>query len=202
MAYAFSALTWMLREAWQRAWGYGIHTLLLICCWDRRDLTIALSRRVKTLISFLATTVLEMKLRVLEDEYEYVIADFSPSATILSEGGLRYVRELIVPVSTSYLAMIGIRQVIGTLKNVSRVPGHRVCLYLIVPTLYSPRVRQDREVLGILQRHFADRVVEPIRSNVKLTEAPSHHMTIYEYSPRSSAAADYRSLVERVLGDG
>ena len=152
--------------------------------------------------SRVARQVLEMKLRVLEDEYEYVIADFSPSATILSEGGLRYVRELIVPVSTSYLAMIGIRQVIGTLKNVSRVPGHRVCLYLIVPTLYSPRVRQDREVLGILQRHFADRVVEPIRSNVKLTEAPSHHMTIYEYSPRSSASADYRSLVERVLGDG
>jgi chromosome partitioning protein len=73
---------------------------------------------------------------------------------------------------------------------------------LIVPTLYSPRVRQDREVLGILQRHFANRVTEPIRMNNKLTEAPSHHMTIYEYSPRGSATSDYRRLVERVLGDG
>jgi len=77
-----------------------------------------------------------------------------------------------------------------------------VRLYLIVPTLYSGRVRQDREVLGILQRYFAGRVTEPIRTNVKLSEAPSHRMTIYEYSPRSKAASDYNSLVERVLRDG
>jgi len=150
----------------------------------------------------LARQILTSKMRGLDDEYDYVIADFSPSVSILSESGLQYVRELIVPVAMSYLAMMGTRQVIETLKNVGRIPGHRVRLYLIVPTLYYRRLRQDREVLGVLQRHFADRVTEPIRANVKLTEAPSHHMTIYEYSPRSAGAADYKCLVERVLRDG
>ena len=149
-----------------------------------------------------ARQVLAHKLQSLDIKYDYVLIDFSPSASILSESGLQYVRELIVPVSTSYLSMVGTRQVIETLKNIGRIPGHRVRLYLILPTLYSARLRQDREILGILQRHFADRVVDPIRLNVKLTEAPSHHMTIYEYSPRSSAAADYRRLVERVFHDG
>lgn len=149
-----------------------------------------------------ARQLLANKLRDLDDKYDYVILDFSPSASILSESGLQYARELIVPVSMSYMALIGTRQVIETLKNVGRIPGHRVHLYLVVPTLYSRRVRQDREVLGILQRHFADRVTEPIRKNVKLTEAPSHHMTIYEYSRRSGASADYKRLVERVLRDG
>lgn len=149
-----------------------------------------------------ARQILTSKIGGLEDKYDYVILDFSPSASILSESGLRYARELIVPVAMSYLAMIGTRQVIETLRNVGRVRGHRVCLYLVVPTLYSRRLRQDREVLGVLQRHFADRVTEPVRANVKLTEAPSHHMTIYEYSPRSGAAADYKRLVERVLHDG
>ena len=152
--------------------------------------------------SRLARKILVSKLRSLDDKYDYVILDFSPSASILSEGGLQYAQELIVPVSTSYLSMIGTRQVIETLKNIGRVPGHRVRLYLILPTLYSPRLRQDREILGILQRHFADRVAEPIRTNVKLTEAPSHHKTIFEYSPRSAAAAEYKRLVERVLRDG
>lgn len=149
-----------------------------------------------------ARRILASKIRSLEDQYDYVLLDFSPSASILSESGLQYVQELIVPVSMSYLAMTGIRQVIETLKDIGRTPGHRVRLYLIVPTLYRARVRQDREVLGILQRHFADRVTEPIRTHVKLTEAPSHHKTIYEYSPRSLAAADYKRLVERVLRDG
>jgi chromosome partitioning protein len=149
-----------------------------------------------------ARKVLTEKLCVLDARYDYVILDFSPSASILSESGLQYVRELIVPVSTSYLSMIGTRQVVETLKEIGRIPGHRVRLYLILPTLYSPRLRQDREILGILQRHFADRVADPIRANIKLTEAPSHHKTIYEYSPRSGAASEYKRLVERVLRDG
>lgn len=149
-----------------------------------------------------ARRILNSKMRGLEDKYDYVILDFSPSASLLSESGLRYARELIVPVLMSYMAMIGTRQVIETLKSIGQIPDHRVRLYLIVPTVYSARVRQDREVLGILQRHFGNRVAEPIRRNMKLTEAPSHHMTIYEYSPRSRAAADYKRLVERVLRDG
>jgi chromosome partitioning protein len=150
----------------------------------------------------LARRVLASKMRGLDDRYDYVILDFSPSASILSESGLQYTRELIVPVSMSYMSLIGTRQVIETLKSIGRIPDHRVQLYLIVPTLYSGQVRQDREVRGILQRHFADRVTRPIRKSARLAEAPSHQMTIYEYSPRSTAAIDYARLVDRVLNDG
>jgi len=149
-----------------------------------------------------ARRILADKMRTLEDRYDYVILDFSPSASFISESGLRYARELVLPVLMSYMALIGTRQVIETLKNIGRIPDHRVHLYLILPTLYSARVRQDREVLGILQRHFGNRVAEPIRRNTKLTEAPSHHMTIYEYSPRGGATTDYERLVKRVLRDG
>lgn len=149
-----------------------------------------------------AREILASRMRLLEGEYDYVILDFSPSASIISESGLQYAQELIVPVSMGYMALVGTRQVIATLKDISQMPGHRVRLYLIVPTRYHRRRRQDREVLGILQRHFADRVTEPIRASLKLMQAPSHHMTIYEYSPRSGATADYKHLVERVLRDG
>ena len=121
-----------------------------------------------------AREILASRMRLLEGEYDYVILDFSPSASIISESGLQYAQELIVPVSMGYMALVGTRQVIGTLKDISRMPGHRVRLYL----------------------------TEPIRASLKLMQAPSHHMTIYEYSPRSGAKADYEHLVERVLRDG
>jgi len=149
----------------------------------------------------LARQLLAHRMRGLDRLYDFILLDFSPSASIISESGLRVARDLIVPVSMTYLALVGTRQVIETLRTVGRIPGHSVRLYLTVPTFYTPKIRQDREVLGILHRHFGDRVTEPIRTNVKLTEAPSHHKTIYEYSPRSSAATDYRLLVERVLRD-
>lgn len=149
-----------------------------------------------------ARQLLARKMQDLEDEYDYVLLDFSPSASILSESGLRYARELVVPVSMGYMALVGTRQVIDTLKGIGQISGHRVRLYLIVPTCYRARRRQDREVLGLLQRYFSGRVTRPIRASLKLNEAPSHHQTIYEYSPRSGAAADYKRLAERVLRDG
>jgi len=130
--------------------------------------------------------------------YDYIILDFSPSVNLVNEGGLLYARELIVPVAMNYLALVGTRQVIETLKAISGVPGHRVRLFLIVPTLYRGRLRKDREIMKLLRRYFADRVAPPIRMDVRLSEAPSHGKTIYEYAPHSSGAADYARLVERV----
>lgn len=134
--------------------------------------------------------------------YDYVILDYSPSASLVNECGLFYTRELIVPVAMNYLALIGVRQVIQTLKTVGRVPGRRIRLAFVLPTFYYARLRKDREVMESLQRHFAGKVAEPIRANVRLAESPSHQMSIYEYAPHSSGAADYARLVERVVEDG
>ncbi|MBN1810531.1 MAG: ParA family protein [Anaerolineae bacterium] len=145
---------------------------------------------------------LRNKMRSLDNEYDYIVLDFSPSVSLLSESGLLYIRELIVPVSASYLGLVGLRQVIETLKTFRQMSESHVQLYLIVPTFYSDRVQQDREIIAILKRYFAGKVTGPIRSSVKISESPSHRMSIYEYSPRSTGAVDYARLVERVLRDG
>ena len=41
-------------------------------------------------------------------------------------------------------------------------------------------------------------VAEPVRVNVRLSEAPAEGRTIYEYDPRSRGASDYAMLVERL----
>jgi len=149
-----------------------------------------------------ARRVLVSRMRGVEDNYDFVILDFSPSASLLSENGLLYAQELIVPVSTRYMALVGTRQVIQTLKKIGRLPDHRIRLSLILPTFFHPQWRNDREVMEILRRYFADKVAEPIRASVKLAEAPSHHKSIFEYAPDSYGAIDYGLLVERVMQNG
>jgi len=112
--------------------------------------------------------------------YDYVTLDYSPSVSLLSESGLLYVQELIVHVAMNYLALIGPRQVIQALKEIGRIPNHNVQLFLIVPTFYYARLRKDREIMDTLQRYFNDSGADPIRANVKLSEAPSYQKTIYE----------------------
>ena len=134
--------------------------------------------------------------------YEYIILDHSPSASLLNESGLVFSQEIIVPVSMEYLALLGVRQVINTMNSIASSIDHQVQIALVVPTFYNAKLRKDREIMEILQRHFGDRVTEPIHTNVRLSEAPGHRMSIYEYAPRSTGAADYALLVERVAANG
>ncbi len=128
--------------------------------------------------------------------YDYIFLDCSHSMSLVTQNALLYATELLVPVSMNYLAMIGTRQVLDTLKDVGRIPGHRLKLAAIVPTMYYGRFRKDREVLALLQRYFGDKVTPPIRTNVRLAEAAGHQQTIYEYAPTSHGALDYAQLVE------
>jgi chromosome partitioning protein len=146
----------------------------------------------------IAKRVLRDRLYSLKD-YDYVIVDYSPSASILSESGLLYIQELIVPVQMNHMAIIGFVQVSKTLKEISKISQHGVRLALIVPTFYDSRRRKDREILDSLQTRFPQYITEPIRENVKLAEAPGQRKTIFEYAPNSFGAQDYSQLVERVL---
>lgn len=134
--------------------------------------------------------------------YDYILLDFSPSVNIVSENGLLFTEEMIVPVATDYMALAGTRQVIDTLKSVYWEMQHYIKLYLVLPSFYYEQRRKDREVIELLQRYFGSRVAEPIRANVRLAEAPGFGQTIYEYDPRCSGAEDYGRLVERIARDG
>ncbi len=144
---------------------------------------------------------LRKKMRGLKG-YEYVILDYSPSISLMGQNGLLYSHELLVPVSMDYLALMGTRQVISTLKEIGRIQNHQLRLTAVIPTFYYGRLRKDREVLDTLKRYFKKEVTNPIRANVKIAEAPGHRMTIYEYAPNSNGAKDYKQLVERVADYG
>lgn len=133
--------------------------------------------------------------------YDYIVMDYSPSVSLLSQGGLLYIKELIIPVAMNYMAMLGSRQVIQTLKEIGRWQ-HQLNRLTILPTFYFGRLRKDREVMTTLNRYFTHQVADPIRNNVKLAEAPSHHKSIFEYAPYSNGAQDYLRLVERTANNG
>lgn len=133
--------------------------------------------------------------------YDFIILDHSPSASLLNESGLRFSSQVIVPVAMNYLALVGTQQVIQTLNTMDRIPDHDIELALVLPTLFFNRLRKDREVMEILQRYFAGKVADPIRSSVRLAEAPGHKKSIYEYAPKSAGAFDYALLVERVAAN-
>jgi chromosome partitioning protein len=131
--------------------------------------------------------------------YDYVIIDCGPSLNLLNQNALSYADEVIIPVTCDYLALVGVKQVLRTIKDVERHLGHTVRVSAVLPTFYDGRTRLAREVLETLQGHFKHKCLEPIRLNTRLAEAPSHRKTIFEYAPVSHGAADYNRVVDWVL---
>ena len=131
--------------------------------------------------------------------YDYVIIDCGPSLNLLNQNALSYVDEVIIPVTCDYLALVGVKQVLRTIKDVERHLGHAVRVSAVLPTFYDGRTRLAREVLETLQGHFKHKCLEPIRLNTRLAEAPSHKKTIFEYAAVSHGAADYNRVVDWVL---
>jgi chromosome partitioning protein len=140
-----------------------------------------------------------LNLMQISRRYDYVMIDCGPSLNLLNQNALSYVDEVIIPVTCDYLALVGVKQVLKTIKDVERHLGHAVRVSAVLPTFYDGRTRLAREVLETLQGHFKHKCLEPIRHNTRLAEAPSHRKTIFEYAPISHGAADYNRVVDWVL---
>ncbi|MCA9602971.1 MAG: ParA family protein, partial [Myxococcales bacterium] len=126
----------------------------------------------------------------------------APALSLMNQNVLVYADSIVVPVSCDYLALVGVRQVLKTLKNVRELLAHHVEVLGVVPTFYDVRTKISREAVAALVDHFGDRCLPPIRVNTRLREAPAEKSTIFEYAPDSNGARDYVTLVDRILLGG
>ncbi len=133
------------------------------------------------------------------DAYDVVVLDCSPSLSLLNQNALCYADSVLIPVSCDYLALVGVKQVVRTLRNVHEHLKHPVYIMGVVPTFYDARHKLGREVTDTLKAKFGDLCFPPVRSNMKLREAPASRQTIFEYAPDSHGAEDYAAVVKRVL---
>src|SRR5262245_3899870 len=139
--------------------------------------------------------VLEQGLRPLFGAYDFILIDSGGSLTVLNTNALVCASDVLAPTAVEHFSLKSIDMLF---EHVARIKGHSGGIRMIIPTLYDPRVRQSLDLLAALRARYGALVADPVRVNVRLSEAPILGRTIYEYDPRSRGAADYAQLVERV----
>jgi chromosome partitioning protein len=143
--------------------------------------------------------------RILRDRlgglgaYDAIVLDCSPSLSLMNQNALVFAEGVLVPVACDFLSLVGVRQVIKTIKNVNSLLHHPVQIYGVLPTFYDARARICRDAVDTLKQHFGERCLSPIRSTIKIKEAPAQGRTIFEYAPDSNAARDYLRVVDRII---
>jgi chromosome partitioning protein len=143
--------------------------------------------------------ILRERLASAFDDYDVVLLDCSPSLSLMNQNALVVADGIVVPVACDFLSLVGVRQVIKTVKNVNALLHHPVQIHGVLPTFYDARARICRDAVEALKEHFGDRVLPPIRQATRLKEAPAQGKTIFEYAPESNAAEDYLRVVDLLV---
>jgi chromosome partitioning protein len=131
--------------------------------------------------------------------YDFVVLDCSPSLSLMNQNALVFADSVLIPVACDYLSLVGVRQVIKTVKNVNALLHHPVQIWGVLPTFFDARAKICREAVTTLKSHFGDKSLAPIRAAIKVKEAPAQGQTLFEYAAGTPAAEDYLAVVDRIL---
>ena len=143
--------------------------------------------------------ILRDRLAQASGHYDVIMLDCSPSLSLLNQNALVFADGILVPVACDFLSLVGVRQVLKTVKNVNSLLHHPVSIYGVLPTFYDARARICRDAWGTMKEHFGERCFQPIRATTKIKEAPAQGKTIFEWAPGSPAALDYERVVDRII---
>ena len=134
---------------------------------------------------------------------DYIIFDTSPSLGGLQERAIWAAHLLIIPVTTEYFGLNGLKNFMGTVKDLHESKGWGGALMGILPTFYDDTTRESNESYSNLTERFGeDIVLSPIHRATVLRECPAEGQTIFEKDLSSRAAREYSELVKLTIKHG
>ena len=155
--------------------------------------------------------ILRDKLAQDPENFDYLIIDCPPSLGVLTINALTMVKEVFLPMQPHFLALHGLSKLLRTIEVVSKRLNRDLRLTGVLLCMYDSGTRLAAEVSNDVNEYFqrektADCVwstartfTTRIRRNIRLAEAPSFGQSIFQYSPKSPGAEDYRALANEVL---
>jgi chromosome partitioning protein len=158
--------------------------------------------------------ILRDKLRGEEQPFDFLLVDCPPSLGVLTLNALVAVDEVFIPLQPHFLALHGLSKLLETINLVAARLNPRLKISGVVLCMYDVNTRLATEVSENVEAFFrsakdkttpwsgAQTFQTRIRRNVRLAEAPSFGQSIFQYSPESHGAEDYRRLAEEVQGQG
>lgn len=145
-------------------------------------------------------TILKRMLSPLRSEYDYILIDCSPSLGLITINALTASDSVIIPVQCEFFALEGIAKLLNTIKIIKSNLNPLLRIEGFLLTMYDGRLRLSMQVHDEVRRHFGNLVFDTvIARNVRLSEAPSHGMSVIEYDKNSKGAKSYIKLAKELI---
>ena len=139
-------------------------------------------------------------LGTVTDRYDTILLDCPPSLGHLTVSALTAADGLLVPLQCEYFALEGVSELMATVERIRKSLNPRLAIAGILLTMYDDRTNLSKDVAEEIRSHFAGKVYETIvPRNIRLAEAPSHGLPIFQYDIKSRGAEAYLALARELL---
>ena len=145
-------------------------------------------------------SMLKKALAKVEDNYDFILIDCSPSLGLLVINALTAANSVIIPVQTEYFALEGLGKLLNTIKIIQSRLNTELDIEGFLLTMFDVRLNLSNQVVEDVRKHFETMVFDSvIQRNVKLSEAPSYGKPVLMYDAASKGAENYLNLAREVL---
>ena len=141
-------------------------------------------------------------LRPLAESYSFVLLDCPPSLNLLTMNALAAANEVLIPVSSDYLALQALKDFLATTEEVRRELNPQLKIAGILVTQHQAQTSHARGILEALRQAFSDRVFHSvIPYSVRAKDSVAAAKSILSYDPKSALAQAYRGLANELVHD-
>ena len=167
---------------------------------DNLDVVPATIQLAGAEIELTAQMAREKKLYHAVEEYDFILIDCPPSLGLLTINAFTASDSILIPVQSEYYALEGLSQLMNTIQLVQKHFNPDLQIEGVLMTMLDARTNLGNQVVEEVKKFFKEKVYKTvIPRNVRLSEAPSHGMSIIDYDPRSRGAEEYEALAKEVL---
>ena len=133
-------------------------------------------------------------------DFDYVLIDCAPALSQSTYNAMTVATGLLVPVQMEGLSVNGLGNIIVAMKDVQQELNPNLELRGLLPTMVDARPRIVRDFIDYLKRSYGDYVTRTmIRRSVKVNEAQTKQLDIYQWRQWSPAANDYEQLCKELF---
>ena len=143
---------------------------------------------------------MKQSLAKVQDNYDFIIIDCSPSLGLITVNALTAADSVIVPVQCEYFALEGLGKLLNTIKITQNRLNPELEIEGILLTMYDLRLNLSNQVVEEVKTHFKSMVFDTlIPRNIKLSEAPSFGAPAIAHDAESKGSLAYLNLAREIM---
>jgi len=147
-----------------------------------------------------APLVLHDALELVRGQFDAVVIDSPPSLDLPMYNAVLAADHLLIPFQPGFLNYDGVGQMLRVLFKAAAKYRHKLELLGVLPVMVNASARMHRMILKqALDQFGKDRVLSPIRRDIRLEEAFMHHQPVLTYAPYSGGALCYKRLAANII---